>query len=98
MRELENTIERAVVVAEGDVIEYYHLHSELQTVDTTDKALDTGLFESVEAYERDLICEALRRTRGGRNQAARLLKVSERVMSYKVKKYEIDCESFRVAK
>ena len=98
VRELENTIERAVVVADGDSIQHYHLPPALQTVNTIDKAINTGLFESVEAYEKDLVCEALKKTQGSRSQAARLLKVSERVLSYKVKKYEIDCGAFRSSK
>ena len=95
VRELENTIQRAVVVADTEVIHHYHLPPALQTCNTTDKAVNTGLFESVEAYEKELVCEALRKTRGSRSQAARLLKVSERVLSYKVRKYEIDCAAFR---
>jgi Nif-specific regulatory protein len=95
VRELENTIERAVVVAGGEAIQHYHLSPALQTVSAADKPVDTGLFESVEAYEKNLVCEALKKTRGRRSQAAKLLKVSERVLSYKVKKYEIDCAAFR---
>jgi Nif-specific regulatory protein len=52
-----------------------------------------GLFRAVENYEHELIVEALRSARGNRNQAAKLLKVSERVLSYKIKKYQIDCKS-----
>jgi Nif-specific regulatory protein len=85
-------------VADTEVIQHYHLPPALQTVNTADKAVNTGLFESVEAYEKELVCEALRKTRGSRSQAARLLKVSERVLSYKVKKYEIDCAAFRSSK
>ncbi|HEV8487737.1 MAG TPA: sigma-54 dependent transcriptional regulator [Blastocatellia bacterium] len=98
VRELENTIQHVVVVTDGDVVQHYHLPPALQTVNTAHKALNTGLFESVEAYEKDLVCEALRKTRGSRSQAAKLLKVSERVLSYKVKKYEIDCAAFRSSK
>ena len=98
VRELENAIERSVVVSDTEVIQHYHLPPALQTVNTADKAVNTGLFESVEAYEKELVCDALRKTRGRRSQAARLLKVSERVLSYKVKKYEIDCAAFRSSK
>ena len=98
VRELQNTIEGAVVVADDDAIQHYHLPPALQTVTTADRPAKTGLFESVEAYEKDLVCDALRKTRGSRSQAARLLKVSERVLSYKVKKYEIDCAAFRSSK
>ena len=57
--------------------------------------MSEGLFSAVETYEHELILEALGATRGNRNQAARLLKVSERVLSYKIKKYRIDCNSLR---
>jgi Nif-specific regulatory protein len=56
---------------------------------------DEGLFRAVESYERDLILDALRGSRGNRSQAAKLLKVSERVLSYKIKKYGIDCARLR---
>ncbi|HZS05342.1 MAG TPA: sigma-54 dependent transcriptional regulator, partial [Blastocatellia bacterium] len=95
VRELENTIERAVVVADGQTIQPDHLPPAVQAARLPDRVADGGLFESVEAYEKGLICDALRNTRGNRNQAAKLLKVSERVLSYKVKKHAIDCDAFR---
>ncbi len=66
----------------------------MQTIEPAGNG-DLNLFESVEAYERELIREALRNTRGNRNQASKRLRISERVLSYKVKKYAIDCEEFR---
>jgi Nif-specific regulatory protein len=93
VRELENVVESAVVVAEADRIDYYHLPPALQVAHPA--PMSEGLFRAVETYERELILEALGATRGNRNQAARLLKVSERVLSYKIKKYRIDCNSLR---
>ena len=98
VRELENTMERAVVVADGQTVQHFHLPPVLQTTRMVQKTINAGLFESVEAYEKDLICAALSDTRGNRNQAAKLLQVSERVLSYKVKKYAIDCDAFRLSK
>ncbi len=91
VRELENVVESAVVVAEGGRIDYYHLPPALQATHPT--PMSEGLFRAVETYEHELILEALGATRGNRNQAAKLLKVSERVLSYKIKKYRIDCNS-----
>lgn len=54
-----------------------------------------SLFEAVDAYEKDLICRALRSTRGNRNRAAKLLRVSERALAYKLRKHEIDHADFR---
>jgi Nif-specific regulatory protein len=48
------------------------------------------LATAVEAFERGLIEDALKITRGNRSKAARLLKTTERVIGYKVKKYGID--------
>jgi Nif-specific regulatory protein len=95
VRELENVVESAVVVAERGRIDYYHLPPTLQATPPMRGA--EGLFQAVENYEHELILEALRSARGNRSQAAKLLKVSERVLSYKIKKYGIDCASLRGA-
>ena len=48
------------------------------------------------AYERALLQDAhLKTTRGNRVKAAKLLDSTERIVSYKVKKYGIDCRRFR---
>ena len=47
------------------------------------------------AYEKDLIQDALKTTRGNKVKAATLLGSTERIISYKVKKYRIDCRRFR---
>src|SRR5262249_10933322 len=102
VRELENAIERALVVANDAWIHHYHLPPALQSVepaaipDRSDQIRGgAGLLESVETYERGLICEELKITRGNRNQAAKRLKISERLLSYKIKKYAIDCDPYR---
>jgi Nif-specific regulatory protein len=49
----------------------------------------------VEAFERSLIEDALRSTGGNRSRAARLLNTTDRVISYKIKKYGIDPAGLR---
>jgi Nif-specific regulatory protein len=49
----------------------------------------------MEAYERDLIQDALKTARGNRAKAAKLLDSTERIIGYKVKKYGINCSRFR---
>jgi Nif-specific regulatory protein len=51
--------------------------------------------EAVDAYEKDLIQDTLKTTRGNRAKAAGLLKTTDRVISYKIKKLNIDCDRFR---
>ncbi|MBL8196136.1 MAG: helix-turn-helix domain-containing protein, partial [Blastocatellia bacterium] len=50
---------------------------------------------SVEAYEKDLILDALKSCRGNQAKAALLLDTTERIINYKVKKYKIDYRWFR---
>ena len=94
VRELENTIERAVLVCDGHVIHGYHLPPTLQTAEASGTVMGGSLVESVVAYEKDLIQDALKTTRGNRARAARLLNTTERIIGYKVKKYNISCERF----
>jgi Nif-specific regulatory protein len=90
VRELENIIERAVLLADGEVIHGHHLPPTLQTAEATGTIVSTSLGGAVGAFERSLIEDALKTTRGNRARAARLLSTTERVINYKVKKYGID--------
>jgi Nif-specific regulatory protein len=45
--------------------------------------------EAVEAFERDLLSDALRSTGGNRAKAARLLGTTPRILNYKVRKYQL---------
>ncbi len=90
VRELENTIERAVLMADGEVIHGHHLPPTLQTAEATGTVVTGSLGAAVEAFERGIIEDALKTSRGNRSKAARLLSTTERVISYKVKKYGID--------
>ena len=60
-----------------------------------DPVTPVSLAEAVGAYEKEPIQKALKTTRGNRVQAAKLLESTERIVSYKVKKYNIDCRRFR---
>jgi Nif-specific regulatory protein len=95
VRELENSIERAVLLCEGGVIHAHHLPPTLQTAEASNTETRINLETTVEAYERDLILDALKSTRGNQAKAARLLDTTERIINYKVKKYQIDYARFR---
>ncbi len=90
VRELENCIERAVLVAEGDVIHPYHLPPTLQTAEHAGGMATGSLKEMVDAYERDIIVDALKSARGKMAPAARSLKTTERIFGYKVHQFGID--------
>lgn len=56
---------------------------------------DDSLSGLVSAYEKRLIEEALRSTRGNRARAAKLLRTTERIIGYRVQQYGIDCRVYR---
>jgi two-component system response regulator AtoC len=98
VRELENIMERAAVLARGDNITPDQLPREV-SADTAPAAAAAPAVEAgpgdnlimqprVEALEKSLIQEALRRTGDNKSAAARLLDISERSLWYKLKKYE----------
>ena len=95
VRELENCIERGVLVCDGSVLHAHHLPPSLQTGEASGTVTSVSLADAVGAYEKDLIQDALKTTRGNRVKAARLLDSTERIISYKVNKYGIDCRRFR---
>ena len=95
VRELENCIERAVLVCEDQVIHSYHLPPTLQTSESSNTITRTSLEKAVETYEKELIMDALKTTRGNQAKAARLLDTTERIIGYKIKKYQIDPSRFR---
>jgi Nif-specific regulatory protein len=96
VRELENTLERAVLVADGDVIHGHHLSPTLQTAEASGTVVSRSLNEAVGVFESNLIQDALKSSRGNRAKAARLLNTTERILSYKVRRYGIDPRRFRI--
>jgi Nif-specific regulatory protein len=95
VRELQNVIERAVLVAEGEVLHAHHLPPTLQTADASGTTPVLSLTGAVDAYEKDLIQDALKMARGNRAKAARLLQATPRIVNYKIRKYRIDWRRFR---
>ncbi|MGH9943908.1 MAG: sigma-54-dependent Fis family transcriptional regulator [Pyrinomonadaceae bacterium] len=95
VRELENSMERAVLVCDTNVIHGHHLPPTLQTAEGSGTVTTLSLASAIEAYERDLIQDALKTTRGNRAKAAKLLDTTERIVGYKIKKYRIDFDRFR---
>ncbi|MCJ7705280.1 MAG: sigma-54 dependent transcriptional regulator [Desulfobacterales bacterium] len=93
VRELENLIERAVVLCRGEVITTQDLPFHLQEGPSEKQWEVSGktktLPDSLEEIERDLIVKALHQHQGVQTRAAESLGISERVLRYKMKKYGI---------
>jgi len=95
VRELENAMERAVLICDGTVIHAHHLPPTLQTAEASGTIVKVSLADAVSSYEKDLIQDALKTTRGNCSKAARLLGTTERILNYKINKYAIDSSRFR---
>jgi two-component system NtrC family response regulator len=86
VRELENLIERAVVLTRDDVIGLGDLPLTVEAQPAEPEG-GAGLVAAVEGIERRMIREALAKADGTQTRAAELLGISERVLRYKLKKY-----------
>ena len=93
VRELENLIERAVVLCREEMITSldlpFHLREEKSEREWGFPKKGKRLPESLEDVERDLIIKALHQHHGTQTKAAESLGISERVLRYKMKKYRI---------
>jgi two-component system response regulator AtoC len=93
VRELENMIERAVVLAEGDMLQPDDLPERLNErhdpVAATLASGELSIKRTNRVIEETLIRKALERTQGNRTAAAKLLEISHRALLYKIKDYEI---------
>jgi two-component system NtrC family response regulator len=89
VRELQNIIERAVVMARGDVVTKNDLSLEGQEMQSVAESLPSGttLSEQVEDLEKKAIAEALQQANGIQSRAADILGLTERNLRYKLKKY-----------
>ncbi len=89
IRELENCMERAVLVCEDDVIRSEHLPPSLQMIDGAEADAKPSFTEIIANKERELIVDALKKSGGRQRDAAVDLGITERILGYKIKKYSI---------
>jgi len=90
VRELENTIERAVVLSPGPVISRREI-SLLGVTEATPVGLPSlRLHQNVDWVERETIQRALQRAAGVKKDAADLLGISQRALSYYLAKHHIE--------
>ncbi len=101
VRELENIMQRAVVLAEAEVIEPRHLPPDLsEKLKTAQIKKQFGSFKeakqrAVETFERDYIIDCLKASNGNISQAARAAGIDLKNFYDKMKKYGIDPVAFK---
>ena len=95
VRELENCIERAIILSADGVVHGHHLPPSLQTADATDTPISGSFEMMMSSYEREILVEALKNTRGNMTKAARLLGTTARIFSYRADKLDIDSRQYK---
>jgi two-component system response regulator AtoC len=94
VRELENVIERAIVLTESNTIQVENLPAEIQHAKEESRLSllndELSIKKASRYLEIDLIKKALQKTKGNHTHAAKLLEISHRALLYKIKEYGID--------
>ncbi len=97
VRELENILERAMTLCDGNTIQVDDLHLPGSNPDFTDTVvidkaagLEQGLDPALNNQEREAIIKALEQTRYNKTAAAKLLGISFRALRYRIKKLGIE--------
>jgi DNA-binding NtrC family response regulator len=88
VRELEHTIERIVILEDGDVIQPEHLPSFISQRQSEFQVFSDGEY-TLEEVEKRYIQMILRRTKGRRQEAARILGINRKTLSSKIEKYHL---------
>ena len=99
VRELENCLERAVLTSADGVIHGFNLPPSLQTSDETHTSLlpenGADLKNMVDAYERELLIDALKKHRGNAAAAARYLNTTQRIINYRIKNLGVEPKNYK---
>ena len=98
VRELQNCMERAVLICDSQAIQAIHLPPTLQSNESVGTGNNLSLAEAVERFEREMIIDALKKSRGNQTRAAKYLDTSLRIINYKIHRYGIDPRQFKVRK
>ncbi len=99
IRELQNTIQRAAILAEDSPIQAQHLPQEmnlgLNETQQEQVSQNQNLDERLIVLEKSFIQQALKQAKGVQAQAAEILGIKPRSLWHRIKKYEIDVEQFK---
>ena len=90
VRELENIIERAVVLSRDEYITQQDLPPQLQIISEKDLLdphyVSDGYKKKMTAFESEMILEAIKLSNGNQSAAARLLRITERHLRSRLEK------------
>ena len=86
VRELEHIVQRAITFVRGQLIALLDLPEEIRHHQATTQGT---LAENLEAMEKEMLLDALEQSNWVQTRAAAFLGISERVLRYKMKKYDL---------
>ena len=98
VRELKNVVERAVILAKGDLIDSNCLSIETGRPGTMEPVSGPSLDRAVASVEKGMILDALEKAGGIQKKAAKILGITERSLWHKVKKYQIKVKEIKKLK
>lgn len=95
IRELENTIERAVMLTEGECILETEIFMPGAETCSEDESFQEGKARVVTQFERTYLENLMATHRGNVSQAARAAKKNRRAFWALIRKHDVDVQSFR---
>ena len=88
IRELQNLVERLFVISTGKIIDPMLIAGHLSGNVTLNNGYNNlPLEEAVQAFEKNMIIQAMKKSDGVKNRAAKLLGINTSVLYYKLEKY-----------
>jgi two-component system response regulator AtoC len=84
VRELENALTRAVILAKGDVI-----HAENLPIDTGEKKIFSNELVPLRKVEKKYIQHVLNATKGNKTKASQILHITRPTLDKKIKEYKL---------
>jgi len=96
IRELENCIERAMILSLDGVIRSSNLPPTLQTAESSDTRYKGTLHIALGQVEKQMIIDTMIITRGNVSQAAEIMGITERILGLRIRKYKIDAKRYKI--
>lgn len=93
IRELRNTIERGVILCDGDMIDESHLPPEMEPDDSAGAVIKLSLGMPLREVEKEYILGSLRRNKGNKSRTAEILGISEKTLYNKLNRYIADAKA-----
>lgn len=88
VRELENTIESALVIHHPEVLDFPHLPQEIRESQGAPEVIPFKIGTPLQEVEREMLLHTLRATKGNKRKAAKLLGINVRTIHRKIREIE----------